>query len=103
MVSLLGRCEAGDLTGKFGPLMQHNNLDVTDTTGQLTLSGPQSILGRSVVVHSSVDGSNFECGTIQLANQAETTGMKLFICFFLYLRTLLVRIPSCRSVFLLIL
>ena len=79
MVSLLGRCEAGDLAGKFGPLMQHNNLDVTDTTGQLALSGPQSILGRSVVVHSSVDGRNFECGTIQLANPAETTGMKLFI------------------------
>ena len=84
MVSLLGRCEAGDLAGKFGPLMQHNNLDVVDSTGQLTLSGPLSILGRSVVVHSSVDGSNFECGTIQLANvnQAETTGMKLFFVFF---------------------
>ena len=78
MVSLLGRCEAGDLAGKFGPLVQHDNLDVVDSTGQLTLSGPLSILGRSVVVHSSVDGSNFECGTIQLANQAERTGMKLF-------------------------
>ena len=68
------RCEAGDLAGKFGPLMPHVDLDVTDSTGQLTLSGPLSIIGRSVVVHSSVDGSNFECGTIQLVEQTDATG-----------------------------
>jgi hypothetical protein len=57
--------------------MPHVNLDVTDSTGHFGLSGPQSIVGRSVVVHSSVDGSNFECGTIQLVEQTDATGMKV--------------------------
>ena len=103
MVSLFGRCEAGDLAGKFGPLVQHNNLDVVDSTGQLALSGPLSILGRSVVVHSSVDGSNFECGTIQLANQAKKTGMKFVLLFFYFKNTWSEYIPSCRPWSLLIL
>ena len=61
------RCEAGDLAGKFGPIDGTNGIgqvNVTDTTGQLRLEGPISIIGRSVVIHD-VDGSNFECGTIR--------------------------------------
>ena len=68
------RCEVGDLSGKFGPIMPHVDLDVVDSTGNLSLSGPLSIVGRSIVVHSSVDGSNFECGTIQLVEQTDDTG-----------------------------
>ena len=43
-------------------------VDVTDTTGQLRLQGPISIIGRSVVIHD-LDGSNFECGTIRLMGE----------------------------------
>ena len=57
--------------------MPHVNVNVTDSTGQLTLSGNLSIVGRSVVVHSSGDGRNFECGTIQLVEQTDDTGIKL--------------------------
>lgn len=56
--------------------MPHVNLDVVDSTDQLALSGPQSIVGRSVVVHSNIDGSNFECGTIQLVELTDATGIK---------------------------
>ena len=59
------RCEAGDLAGKFGPIDGRDGMvNVTDTTGQLRLQGPISIIGRSVVIHD-VDGTNFECGTIR--------------------------------------
>ena len=74
---MVDRCEAGDLAGKFGALTPHNDLNVVDSTGDLTLTGPYSIVGRSVVVHSNVDGTNFECGTIQL--QPQTTGIHLLI------------------------
>ena len=54
--------------------MSHD-VNVVDSTGNLMLTGPLSIIGRSVVVHSSVDGTNFECGTIQLAEQRDATGI----------------------------
>jgi hypothetical protein len=73
--------------------MPHVNLDVTDSTGHFGLSGPQSIVGRSVVVHSSVDGSNFECGTIQLVEQTDATGMKVPV-----LGTIWVRVPLNKHV-----
>ena len=71
--------------------MPHVNVNVTDSTGQLTLSGNLSIVGRSVVVHSSGDGSNFECGTIQLVKQTDDTGIKLN---FILIRMSSIRVPS---------
>ena len=53
------------------------DVNVIDSTGNLTLSGSLSIVGRSIVVHSSVDGTNFECGTIQLVEQTDITGIEL--------------------------
>ena len=67
-----GRCEAGDLAGKFGPLMPDTPVTVTDMTGSLFLRDRFSIIGRSVVIHNSEDGSNFECGTIR--SMAEIDG-----------------------------
>ena len=68
------RCEAGDLAGKFGNLMPSVDVDVTDVTGELQLSGPYSIIGRSLVIHSPSDGSNFECGTVKLVEHPGDTG-----------------------------
>lgn len=58
-------CEAGDLAGKFGPLMPGRMLDEIDNTSTLFLRDQYSIIGRSVVIHQHGDGSNFECGTIR--------------------------------------
>ena len=74
LISLTCRCEAGDLAGKFGTLSPNSDLNVLDTTGSLTLTGRYSIIGRSVVVHSNTDGTNFECGTIQLVQHQGDTG-----------------------------
>ena len=67
------RCEAGDLSGKFGYLMNGVDIDVVDNTSTLFLRGRYSIVGRSVVIHSHVDPfPNFECATIR--SMAEVTG-----------------------------
>ncbi len=49
-----GRCEAGDLAGKFGRLSVSGQVDEVDMTGTLFLEGRFSIIGRSVVVHRYV-------------------------------------------------
>ena len=71
-------CEAGDLAGKFEPLPMSGMLDEVDSTGTLFLSGKYSIVGRSIVIHDNVDGSNFECGTIRL--QEELDGVCVWGC-----------------------
>lgn len=70
-LSLSSRCEAGDLAGKFGRLSADGDFSGTDDTGTLFLEGRYSIVGRSIVIHSAVDGSNFECGTIRSIEEIE--------------------------------
>ena len=70
-------CEAGDLAGKFGQIPMTGMLDEVDDTGTLFLSGKNSIVGRSIVIHA-VDGTNFECATIRL--QEEIDGVCVCVC-----------------------
>eukprot|EP00462_Mataza_sp_D1_P007373 CAMPEP_0175123458 /NCGR_PEP_ID=MMETSP0087-20121206/2257_1 /TAXON_ID=136419 /ORGANISM="Unknown Unknown, Strain D1" /LENGTH=742 /DNA_ID=CAMNT_0016405157 /DNA_START=24 /DNA_END=2252 /DNA_ORIENTATION=- len=57
-------CEVGDMTGKHGPLMI-DGLVTTKLDLQLPLSGPNTIVGRSVAVHSHLDPANrFACADI---------------------------------------
>jgi hypothetical protein len=58
----------------------------TDMTGSLFLRDQFSIIGRSVVIHDAVDGSNFECGTIRsVAEQNGKTAVIYFSpCIYLY-------------------
>ena len=57
-------CEVGDLTGKFGQLMNGVDYNIDDT-GLLELGGLRGIVGRSIVIHAATDGANFVCGTIR--------------------------------------
>ncbi len=59
--------------GKFGPLVPDTPLDMVDTTGSFTLRGQFSVIGRSVVIHNAVDGSNFVCGTIRSQTEMQGT------------------------------
>jgi hypothetical protein len=55
------RAEVGDLSGKHGQVFHNQRSEYTDP--QVQLSGPFSILGRSIAVHS-MDGSVLDCCTI---------------------------------------
>ena len=55
-------CEQGDLGGKFGPLNTTTAM-MEHTDAFLSLYGPRSIVGRSIVIHSE-DGSRFVCANI---------------------------------------
>uniref|UniRef100_A0A672TCA5 Superoxide dismutase copper/zinc binding domain-containing protein n=1 Tax=Sinocyclocheilus grahami TaxID=75366 RepID=A0A672TCA5_SINGR len=43
--------EIGDISGKFGGLTGQNNFQNQDMDGNMPLSGPNSIIGRSLVIH----------------------------------------------------
>ncbi len=43
--------EIGDISGKFGDLTSQNNFQNQYTDGNMPLSGPNSIIGRSLVIH----------------------------------------------------
>lgn len=72
------RCGAGDLAGKFGLLMPGQNFSVVDNTGMLMLEGINSIVGRSVVIHSNQGRSDFVCGTVRRSE--ELTGTYIYVC-----------------------
>ena len=60
------RCEAGDLSGKFGCLVTTSAASIVSYTSnddELQLQGQYSIIGRSVVIHNP-DGSRLACGNI---------------------------------------
>ena len=57
-------CEAGDLAGKFGDLME-GNFSFIDNDPELQLSGRYSIIGRSIVIHPPGHG-HLSCGNIHL-------------------------------------
>jgi len=57
------QCEIGDLSGKHGKL-SGATVSETYTDAELPLSGPHSIVGRSVVIHDAVDNSRWACATI---------------------------------------
>ena len=56
-------CEEGDLSGKLGPIPAAGSLAGATPSAHLSLQGPKSIVGRSIVVHAS-DGARLACATI---------------------------------------
>uniref|UniRef100_A0A3Q0SDA7 Superoxide dismutase copper/zinc binding domain-containing protein n=1 Tax=Amphilophus citrinellus TaxID=61819 RepID=A0A3Q0SDA7_AMPCI len=46
--------EMGDISGKFGMLNGQNNFEAVYTDPNMLMSGPYSIVGRSLVVHNEV-------------------------------------------------
>ena len=60
-------CEVGDLSGKHGELLNLPTADWTKYDSYLPLSGTNSIIGRSVVIHKP-DGSRWVCADISGAS-----------------------------------
>ncbi|KAJ8264487.1 hypothetical protein GJAV_G00149720, partial [Gymnothorax javanicus] len=61
--------EIGDMSGKFGLLTNLDQLEEQYMDSNLPLSGPDSIVGRSVVIHYT-NGSRLQCANISAANTA---------------------------------
>lgn len=57
------RYESGDLSSKHMSLAGKNEVEVTFTDFNLPLFGPNSIVGRSVVIHQT-DGARYVCASI---------------------------------------
>ena len=71
-------CEAGDLSGKFGPLQIGNNSFI-DSDPILQLNGRYGIIGRSVVIHAPVTSARIACANIILQNDTP----RIFVATFL--------------------
>jgi len=75
-------CEAGDLSGKFGPLQQ-GEFSFIDSDSELQLSGRYGIIGRSVVIHKA-GGARIACANIILQNDLSSQPVsRLFVATFL--------------------
>ncbi|KAG7492597.1 hypothetical protein MATL_G00016460 [Megalops atlanticus] len=55
--------EVGDISGKFGPLVGLDQQQAQYTDTNMPLSGPNSIVGRSLVIHYS-NGTRMQCANI---------------------------------------
>ncbi|XP_072318477.1 uncharacterized protein cusr [Eucyclogobius newberryi] len=62
-VGTLDQYEVGDISGKFGMLTGRDELQDVFSDANLPLTGPYSIVGRSVVVHYA-NGSRMRCADI---------------------------------------
>ncbi|XP_063963813.1 uncharacterized protein LOC129273265 [Lytechinus pictus] len=56
--------ENGDLSGKFGYWDGLSDISTTYLDSTLSLFGPRSVSGRSVIVHRSDDGSRYRCSSL---------------------------------------
>ncbi|XP_050396767.1 uncharacterized protein LOC126815248 isoform X2 [Patella vulgata] len=74
-VGTVDQYEVGDISGKFGKLSGVSSNDEHFDTN-MNLFGPQSIIGRSVVLHKASDGSRWSCGNI--VEDISLTGGTLF-------------------------
>ena len=59
------RCEAGDLSGKFGGL-QAGNFTFIDNDPELQLQGRYSVVGRSIIIHPPGGHGHRACANIHL-------------------------------------
>ncbi|CAL8333790.1 unnamed protein product [Lota lota] len=62
--------EIGDISGKFGSLTGLNELNALYVDSDMPLSGPHSILGRSLVIHYR-NGSRMQCADIGAENTTD--------------------------------
>lgn len=65
-------CEIGDLAGKLGPILWDEQGDQLFEDQRLSLFGPESIVGRSVVLHRT-DGTRIACANIELQGRQVIT------------------------------
>lgn len=70
-------CEAGDLSGKFGPL-ELGQFSFIDSDPLLRLTGQYGIIGRSVVIHIQ-NGTRIACANIILQDDTP----RIFVATFL--------------------
>ncbi|XP_060606664.1 uncharacterized protein LOC132758969 isoform X1 [Ruditapes philippinarum] len=75
------RCELGDLSGKHGKLNIRSNLGgklrYFFSDMQLPLSGPQTIVGKSIVIHdANAGGGRLACGNVMLKVRREVAVTK---------------------------
>ncbi|KAK2588649.1 hypothetical protein KPH14_006415 [Odynerus spinipes] len=61
----LDQYEMGDLSGKFGTLDNRKKYTTTYNDTMLSLFGPRSILGRSVIIHKKDKNRRWACSTIE--------------------------------------
>lgn len=57
--------ETGDLSGKFGFLDNKTTVVTSYNDSSITLFGPESILGRSVVIHKRLKNRRWVCSSIE--------------------------------------
>ncbi|GAB6022615.1 hypothetical protein CHUAL_006711 [Chamberlinius hualienensis] len=57
--------EVGDLSGKYGTLEDADSIMIEDVDLNLPLQGPNSIIGRSTVLHKKEKDERWICGDVQ--------------------------------------
>ncbi|KAK3509936.1 hypothetical protein QTP70_023768 [Hemibagrus guttatus] len=62
--------EIGDISGKFGDLADQNQFENHYKDSNMPLSGPNSIIGRSLVIHYR-NGSRMQCADITAMNSSD--------------------------------
>ncbi|TSK67259.1 Cell surface Cu-only superoxide dismutase 5 [Bagarius yarrelli] len=62
--------EIGDISGKFGSLVNQNQFENHYRDSNMPLSGPNSIIGRSLVIHYR-NGSRMQCADITAVNSLD--------------------------------
>ncbi|XP_053085248.1 uncharacterized protein cusr [Pangasianodon hypophthalmus] len=62
--------EIGDISGKFGSLADQNQFENHYKDSNMPLSGPNSIIGRSLVIHYR-NGTRMQCADIRAMNSSD--------------------------------
>jgi len=70
--------ELGDLSGKYGDLTHRDHLQENVVDPTMTLFGPLSIVGRSIVIHKSPVPKRWICANIDLYEQQFVTAIATF-------------------------
>ncbi|KAG7190089.1 hypothetical protein KM043_006224 [Ampulex compressa] len=74
--------EMGDLSGKFGTLENRKKYSAAYNDTVLSLFGPRSILGRSIVIHKKENNLRWACSTIERGySPAEASELRAIASF----------------------